>query len=104
MPGYSTVFDGIIFVESMEPDSRILGKIACDLSFKFGAQLKNLNDVKTDLAAKARGMGANAVLDFKYGQKSRWLAIDDVAYFGSGAAAVLPAYKYSEIINKISSR
>ncbi len=104
MPGYSTIFEGIIFVEGMESDAQLLGRVECDLSFKFGAQLKNLNDVKSSLAQRARLMGANAVLNFKYGQKSRWLAIDDVAYFGSGDAAILSQQKYMEICEKIANR
>lgn len=94
----------MIFVEGTVPDARMLDKVSCDLSFKFGSQLKNLNDVKKALAVKARDLGANAVLDFKYGQKSRWLAIDDVAYFGSGCAAVLSDAKCAEIREKIANR
>ena len=104
MSGYSTIFDEIIFIEGIEPNSKTLAKIECDLSFKIGAQLKNLNDVKKDLAAKAHNIGANAILDFKYGQKSRWLAIDDVAYFGSGIAAIFSPVKYAEIKQKIANR
>lgn len=104
MAGYSTLFEGIIFVEGAVPDARILGGLSCDLSFRFGAQLKNLNDVKKELAKKARALGANAVVDFKYGQKSRWLAVDDVAYFGSGRAAVLPEEEYARMRKKIAER
>lgn len=104
MPGYSTIFEDVIFIEGGEPDARLLGKVECDLSFKIGAQLKNLNDVKRELAFKARAQGGNAVLNFKYGQKSRWLAIDDVAYFGSGTAAVLSPLKCAEIREKIANR
>jgi hypothetical protein len=102
--GYSTVFEDIIFVEGADPDSKLIERIECDLSFKLGAQLKNLNDVKRVLAEKARSVGANAILDFKYGQKSRWLALDDVAYYGSGVAAILSAAKCSEIKEKIANR
>ncbi|HBC30836.1 MAG TPA: hypothetical protein DC024_06280 [Clostridiales bacterium] len=104
MPGYSTFFEGVIFIEGMEPDSKTLGLIRSDLSFKIGAQLKNLNDVKHDLSTKARNMGANAVLNFTYGQKSRWLAIDDVAYFGEGIAAILTDQRYKEVMEKIANR
>ena len=104
MPGYSTIFDEIIFVEGAEPDSRLLEQISCVFSFKLGAQLKNLNDVKRSLAQQAKSVGANAVLDFKYGQKSRWFAVDDVAYFGSGVAAMISDAKYREIKEKIENR
>lgn len=104
MAGYSTVFEDIIFVEGTVSGARILGGVACDLSFKIGAQLKNLNDVKKALAERARALGANAVLDFRYGQKSRWLAVDDVAFFGTGLAAVLPEAEYAKIRQKIANR
>lgn len=104
MAGYSTVFEDVIFVEGTVPGARILGGISCDLSFKIGSQLKNLNDVKKALADRARALGANAVLDFRYGQKSRWLAIDDVAFFGTGRAAVLSETEYAKIREKIAHR
>lgn len=104
MSGYVTIFEGIIFIEGIEPNSKPLEKIECDLSFNIGAQLKNLNDVRRDLAAKAHNMGANAIFDFMYGQKSRWLAIDDVAYYGSGIAAILSPVKYAEIKEIIANR
>ncbi|MDR1132069.1 MAG: hypothetical protein LBL15_06600, partial [Oscillospiraceae bacterium] len=89
MKGHPTVFDGIIFIEAPFGEGQKAGAVSADLSFKIGAHLKNLNDVKTILANKAREMNCNCVSEFKYGQKSRWLAIDDVAYFGSGTATVL---------------
>lgn len=104
MPGFCTVYEGVMFVEGTEPYVRLLGEVKCDLSFKFGAQLKNLNDVKRELAARARNMGANAVLNFKYGQKSRWLAVDDVAFFGSGTAAVLSDEVLQALYQKIAAR
>ncbi len=104
MPGFATVFDGIIFVEGMEPGAALLGQVKADLSFRLGSQLKNLNDVKRDLAMKARSMGANAVLNFTYGQKSRWLAIDDVAFYGEGVAAILSDQLVQDILNRIANR
>lgn len=83
---YISKFEGIFFIEGYVRAFEEIQSIKSDLSFKFGAQLKNINDVKKDLAKKAKNLGANAVLNFKYGQKARWLAIDDVAFFGSGIA------------------
>lgn len=68
----------------------------------MGAQLKNLNDVKQDMAIKAKTLGANCILDFTYGQKSRWLAIDDVAFYGK--AAILQSNIYEELVNKVKNR
>ena len=97
---YTVVFEDIIFVEGNFKNA-VLGKeLSCDLSFKFGAQLKNLNDVKRDLANKARILGYNAIVNFTYGQKSRWLAIDDVAFWGKGIGANINLEEYEKIINK----
>ena len=102
--GYPTIYDGFIFVEGEELYERYLGKVESDLSFNFGAQLKNLNDVKADLVQKARSIGANAIIDFSYGQKSRWLAIDDVAFWGKGKAVILSADVLEKIKQKIAQR
>ncbi|MDR1135483.1 MAG: hypothetical protein LBL49_04800 [Clostridiales Family XIII bacterium] len=94
---YTCVYNGIVFIEGDHPDARSIQAVSVDLSFKFGAQLKNLNSVKTDLAAKVAGLGGNCLLNFTYGQKSRWLAIDDVAFWGKGIAAVLPPGIYQKL-------
>ena len=104
MRGYPTVYDGIIFIETPVAEGHAVAPVSADLSFKFGAQLKNLNDIKRELAAKAAGLGCNLVSEFKYGQKSRWLAIDDVAFFGSGTAKKLSAEEYDRIVDYIKQR
>ena len=104
MKGYPTVFNGVIFIECPVSEGTALTAIGADLSFKIGAQLKNLNDVKKDLAAKVLAAGGNCISEFKYGQKSRFLAIDDVAYFGNGIAVALPIEAYQNIIAYIQQR
>jgi hypothetical protein len=101
---YTTLYNDIIFIEGNNNNATIVGNVSSDLSFKFGAQLKNLNDVKSDMAAKAKSLGANCILSFTYGQKSRWLAIDDVAFYGNGKAAILPPDTYNELRSKIKNR
>lgn len=101
---YTTLYKSIIFIEGNNNDARIIGNVSSDLSFKFGAQLKNLNDVKNDMADKAKSLGANCIINFTYGQKSRWLAIDDVAFYGNGKAAILPPNIYEEVMTKIKNR
>ena len=101
---YTTLYDDIVFIEGSNQDATILGDVKCDLSFKIGAQLKNLNDVKRDMASKAKVLGGNCILNFTYGQKSRWLAIDDVAFYGNGKVAILPENIYQELLNKVRSR
>ncbi|MDR0248106.1 MAG: hypothetical protein LBI44_00360 [Oscillospiraceae bacterium] len=104
MRGYPTVFNGVIFIETPIVEGQRISAVSADLSFKFGAQLKNLNDVKSDLARQATSLDCNCVCEFTYGQKSRWLAIDDVAYFGGGVAAKLSAESYRDIIEYIRQR
>ena len=104
MKGYPTVFNGIIFIETPMMEGQKVAAVGADLSFKFGAQLKNLNDVKSDLAQKAGSMNCNCISEFTYGQKSRWLAIDDVAFFGNGVAMQLSPERYQEIIGYIQQR
>ena len=101
---YTSLYKDMIFIEGNNKDAQVLGSVSSDLSFKIGAQLKNLNDVKEDMRIKAKALGANCILNFTYGQKSRWLAIDDVAFYGNGKAAILPQIVYEELIKKIKSR
>ena len=102
--GYTTIYDGIVFVEGACPQAKPVQAISVDLSFKIGAQLKSLRDVKNVLVQKAKECGCNAIIQFTYGQKSRWLAIDDVAFWGKGFAAVLSPEDYNEIAQKVENR
>lgn len=104
MKGYPTIFEGVLFLECDIPRMQAVTPIAVDLSFVLGAQLKNLNDVKRGLAQQAKARGCNCVSNFKYGQKSRWLAIDDVAFFGSGTAGMLPQEDYDGYAEHIRRR
>ncbi|WP_040214572.1 hypothetical protein [Clostridium polynesiense] len=94
---YTTVYKDIVFVEGMQEGAQYGERVQCDLSFVLGAQLKSLRDVKEDLATQAKAKGYNAVLDFTYGQKSRWLAIDDVAFWGKGVLSNISEEDYKRI-------
>lgn len=93
---YTTELDGIRFVEGRPSNARIISPIEVRIGGIFGsAQLRNLDDVKRLMIERVRQMGGNAVIDFKYGQKSVGLfaAIfqrDDVNWYGTGYVAVLP--------------
>lgn len=104
MKGYPTIYNNIIFIEAPVAEGKAVSAVSVDLSFRFGAQLKCLNDVKIELAKQAIGLGCNCVSEFKYGQKSRWLAIDDVAHFGNGMAIRLSPDSYEEIVTYIQNR
>ncbi len=104
MKGYPTIFDQIIFIECGLPQMQPVAPVSVDLSFKIGAQLKTLNDVKRGLAQQAYQLGCNCIAEFQYGQKSRWLAIDDVAYFGKGMAGRLSQADFTQIAGYIARR
>lgn len=95
---YTTVYDGVVFIEGTHMNASIIKKIKVDLGYSFGAQLKNLTDVKKEIVREVKSLGGNCFVNFQYGQKSRWLAIDDVSFWGSGEIAVLPDDVYNEII------
>lgn len=94
---YTVIYNDIVFVEGKYNNAVLGEKVECDLSFVFGAQLKSLRDVKNNLAIEAKEKGYNAIVDFTYGQKSRWLAIDDVAFWGKGRLANIPKEDYIKL-------
>ncbi len=99
---YTVVHNGVVFVEGECPQAVVIAPVKADLSFRFGAQLKNLNHVKDELVQKAKAAGGNCIKNFEYGQKSRWLAVDDVAFWGKGVCCLIPEPSYSEIVEKHS--
>jgi len=96
---YTTVFENIVFIEGYHPEAKILAPIDLEL-WGIGAQLKNLRDVKAAMVRVAVQNNGNCVVDFTYGQRSRYLAFDDVAFWGKGKAALLPQATYREILEK----
>jgi hypothetical protein len=94
---YTVVHKDIVFIEDFHPTAIRGPLVECDLSFKFGAQLKSLRDVKDKLAEQAKNQGFNCIMNFTYGQKSRWLAFDDVAFWGKGCLANLSTEEYNKI-------
>jgi hypothetical protein len=94
---YTVIYNGIVFIEGSYQTAVRGPLVECDLSFKFGAQLKSLRDVKNKLAEQAKSQDYNCILDFTYGQKSRWLAIDDIAFWGKGCLAKISVEEYNKI-------
>ena len=92
---YTTVFEGVTFVEGRPSSATIIKPIQVEIGGVLtSAQLKNLDDVKRLLAEQARAAGGNAVVDFKYGQRSVgfWRSLidrDDVHWYGEGKVAVV---------------
>ncbi|MCL1944590.1 MAG: hypothetical protein FWF56_02120 [Firmicutes bacterium] len=103
--GYSTIFEGIVFIEGDDNMAKKVMHINCDLSKTFGAQLKNLNDVKANLATQAKQHNCNCVVNFSYGQKSKWsFMFDNIGFCGQGFAAILSNDYYNTLVDKIKNR
>ena len=107
---YNTEMDGIIFVEGRFPEeARMIRPISVKIHGVLSqAQLKSLNDVKKAMASQARGMGGNAIVEFKYGQRSTFLTtllgIDDVSWYGEGVLCEIPHGAYSRLLANCQRR
>lgn len=95
MIAYQTVFDGVRFVEGRPANATVIKAVRAEIGgILASAQLKNLDDVKRIMAQRAKEVGGNAIIGFKYGQKSvgffaSILQRDDVNWYGEGEIAVL---------------
>ena len=105
---YASIYNGIIFVEGNIPCEKELGYLSYGKESITNTQLKSLDDVKLQLSQKAKQMGANAIINFEYGQKSMsWfksllLSFDDnIDWYGKGIAVVLNDNDYNFIVNRI---
>lgn len=86
-------FEGIFFSESLAPPTvATIGPV----NVTINRQNANLLEVKSKMAADAKRMGANAIVSFKYGQRSHkwWQLIftfkwDSEGWFGEGIAVRL---------------
>ena len=104
---YISVYKGFIFIEGNEPNAKVLGKVEYKKNFSFNAQSRTLDCVKDQLMEKAISMGANAIMDFNYGQKSSgWFksslfSLDDnIKWYGSGIAVIISEDRKQEILQK----
>ncbi len=102
---YTSVHNGMIFIEGDEPGARRIGPVEYKKTSFYNQQLKDLDAVKDQLAEKAAAMGANAVINFKYGQKSttflRSLVLkydDNVNWYGTGTAVIISPERRREIL------
>lgn len=91
-----TVQDGIAFYEGIPDKCDHIENVTVEIGGMLitQSQLKTLRDVKRELAAQAKRVGGNAIVDFKYGQKSvgflrSLLQLDDVNWYGSGVIAIV---------------
>ncbi|MBE6759694.1 MAG: hypothetical protein E7554_06345 [Ruminococcaceae bacterium] len=99
---FVTVYNGVVFIEGDHP--RAIKRYSAETRVGgFGAQLRNLNDLKACMANNARVNGCNCVVNFTYGQKSKLIAIDDVAYVGNGIYAQLSIEDYNAIVSQFQN-
>ena len=88
---------GVYFVEGIPAGTTFLHDISTVLDgyFSFSnVQLKSLDDVKREMAKEVLAKGGNAVVNFKYGQKtgSFWECLfshDNVRWTGQGKIAII---------------
>ena len=107
---YTTIYKGIIFIEGEEPTAKILGAVEYKKLFSFNAQIQTIDCVKDQLVEQTIALGGNAVINFKYGQKSSgWFksslfALDDnIKWHGNGLAAILPEETKTKILEKLNN-
>ena len=107
---YCSVYEDIIFVEGETDYLELKGEIEYKKDSFYNQQLKSLYNIKHQFAENAKATGANAVIRFKYGQKSMsWfksalLAFDDnVKWYGTGVLAVISEEEKIRILEKIKN-
>ena len=106
---YTSIYKGIIFIEGAEPSAKILGQVEYKKLFSFNSQIQTLDCVKDQLVEKTIALGGNAIVNFKYGQKSSgWFksslfSLDDnIKWYGNGLAAILPEETRKKIFEKLN--
>jgi hypothetical protein len=82
----------VFFTENKVPGAAVLRHLSVDIS----RQNANLTEVKQQLAKEAHSLGANTVMNFRYGQrKHQWWALvftfrwDTESWHGEGDAVIL---------------
>jgi hypothetical protein len=89
---YWSIHGGVYFVEGSPEKHLPLSPISTELNDFFAQnQLRTLDDLKDRMASHAQSLGGNAVISFKYGQRSSvWKSLfgmDNVLWYGSGEVA-----------------
>ena len=92
---YTAVFEGIRFIEGSPRGARIIKSVHVEIGGVLTfAQLKNLDDVNSLMTKQCKKAGGNAIVDFKYGQKSvtfwkSFFVRDSVHWYGEGNIAIV---------------
>lgn len=91
---YSSEYKGVMFIEGIPENCQVLKEISTEINELFGqSQLKSLDDIKDKMIDIVRREGGNAIVDFKYGQRSSFwksfFSLDAVHWFASGKIALI---------------
>ena len=108
---YTSIYKGIFFIEGAEPTATMFENVEYKKVCTFNSQIQTLDCVKDQLVEKTLMLGGNAVVNFKYGQKSSgWFksslfSLDDnIKWYGSGCAAILPEERINELLEKLNKQ
>lgn len=88
---FGTMTDGVFFTEAKALAGQ---EVVGDVAWQASGQNQDLRYVKAQLAKKVREMGANALVQFAYGQRGRhWLnsggLVDSENWYGAGVAVTI---------------
>lgn len=91
---YYSEHNGVYFIEGTIARAKTIEPISSELNdFLSQNHLKTLDHLKDRMAYFVKSKGGNAVISFKYGQRSTfWKSIfgmDDVLWYGSGIIAII---------------
>ena len=102
---YTSIYKGIIFIEGEEPSAKILGQVEYKKLFSFNSHIQTLDCVKDQLIEQTIALGGNAIINFKYGQKSSsWFTSslfsldDNIKWYGNGLAAIISEETKNKIL------
>ncbi len=95
----TTVYNNVVFTEGDCPSGCETGKsCGSDIFFVWDSQRRSLYDVKKWLSDEAIREGCNLVYDFRYGQRSCGLFLNNIFFYGKGKLGILPQKMYNELI------
>ncbi|NTS64175.1 hypothetical protein HRV97_03235 [Sphingomonas sp. HHU CXW] len=85
-------YKGILFIEGHPGGAQVIQQLDTKIDGWFSSsQLKSLDHIKDIMVDQAKAHAGNAIIDFKYGQKSTFwrslFSVDDVYWYATGSIA-----------------
>ena len=103
----TTEYKGFIFIKGYEPSAKKLEKVEYKKRFSFNSKIQTLGYVQDKLIEKAKNLGGNAIIYFKpcrkfFSKVKSFLfkSENNIKWYGSGMAAILPEEKIEEILDR----